>query len=238
MTGIDLALGFLAGVVSCLTPGALLLFPLMVASAGAIDRVSVIAPAIGLGLSLVLTGLVAGSLGALFGVEAIWFRRIVCGLLMLQGIMLMSATMVGRFPRLTGGEAGMFDARGATRSGRAFRRLLLALFVGANWVPAVGPTLGTASLMAADTWNSGLALVVLLVFGMGAAAPWIVLGRIIRFVSRPFAGGIFEGMAGNRILGFTLLIVAVVGGIGLDLRMEHWLNALLPAWARKLAVTF
>jgi cytochrome c biogenesis protein CcdA len=239
MSGIDIAFGFLAGIVSCLTPEALLLFPLALGAAGADGRASVIAPAVGLGLSLVLTGLLAGSLGLVFGFEAIWFRRVVCVLLVLQGIMLMSASMVERHPLLTGGLGGVFEAPGATSAGGAFRQFLLALFVGANWWrPAVGPILGKASLMAADTWNSGLALEVLFAFGLGAAVPWIVLGRIVRFVSRPFAGGVIHGMAGKRLLGLALLVVALLGISGQDMTVAHWLGALLPDWTRKLAITF
>ena len=238
MTAIDIVLGLLAGVVSCLTPEALLLIPLVLGAAGVDDRASVIAPAVGLGLSLVLTGLLAGSLGTLFGVEAIWFRRIVCVLLALQGMILMSASLVERHPALTGGQSGVFVASESTSFGGAFRQLMLAFVVGANWSPSVGPTLGKASLMAADTWNSGLALGILFVFGLGAAAPWIVLGRMVRFVSWPFAGGLLHGMAGKRLLGLSLLAVAILGSTGLDLTVEHWIDAMLPNWTRTLAVTF
>jgi cytochrome c biogenesis protein CcdA len=168
MTAIDLAFGFLAGVVSCLTPQGLLLFPLALAAAGAVGRPSVIAPAVCLGLSLVLTGPLAGSLGFVFGIEAIWFRRLVCALLVLRAIVLMSASMADRYPLLTGGQSGLFAAPGASARGGAFRRVLLALLLGANWAPRLGPTLGRASLMAADTWNSALALAILFVFGMRA----------------------------------------------------------------------
>ena len=52
MTYIDIAFGFLAGVVSCLTPQALLLLPLAFVAAGAVSRTNVIAPAFGLGFAL------------------------------------------------------------------------------------------------------------------------------------------------------------------------------------------
>ena len=92
----------------------------------------------------------------------------------------------------------MFDRPGGGSSvGSALRRLLLALFIGANWIPQIGPTLVKASLMAADIRNSGLALGVLFAFGVGAAIPWILLGRILRLLLRPFGGGVLHGMAGQ-----------------------------------------
>lgn len=242
MIPIDVAFGFLAGVVSCLTPEALLLLPLTFGAARAADRVSVIAPVIGLGLSLVGTGLLASVVGMVPGFDAIWFRRVVCVLLFVQGIVLMSNTLVERFPALTGGRGGVFALRGTAPLGGAFRQFMLALFVGANWVPLGTPVLLKASLLAADISNSGLALVVLFAFGMGAAIPWIVLGRIIQLVLRPFGEAVMREMGGKRLLAVSLLAVALLGIAltinGLDAKMAHRIDAVLPPWAKKLALTF
>jgi cytochrome c-type biogenesis protein len=238
MTAADIMLGLLGGVLSCLTPETLLLLPLALAVAGGAGRANMIATAVGLGLSLVVTGLLAGSLGHGFGFEATLFRRIVCAVLVLQGIALMSAALVDHYPMFTGGHGSMFDRSGGTSVGSALRRLLLALFVGANWIPQIGPTLVKASLMAADIRNSGLALGVLFAFGVGAAIPSILLGCILRFVLRPFAGGVLHGLAGQRLLGLSLFAVAILGSTGLDITMANWLNPKLPAWAHKLSTTF
>jgi cytochrome c-type biogenesis protein len=238
MTAADIILGFLGGALSCLTPETLLLLPLALAVAGGAGRANMIATALGLGLSLVVTGLLAGSLGHGFGFEATLFRRIVCAVLVLQSIALMSAALLDHYPTFTGGHGSMFDRAGANSVGSAARRLLLALFIGANWVPRIGPTLVKASLMAADIRNSGLALGVLFAFGVGAAVPWILLGRILRFVLHPFAAGVLYGTAGQRVLGVSLFAVAILGSTGLDLAMVHWLNPTLPAWTHRLSTTF
>jgi cytochrome c biogenesis protein CcdA len=238
MTAFDILVGFVAGVVSCLTPESLLLFPLMVGAVGVAARPGIVAIAVGLGLALVLTGAFAGSFGMLFGLDAIWSRRFICVLLILLGFVLMSGSLVARFPRLTGGEASLDGARPGMFSGATFRMLLLAMFVGANWIPVPGPTLVRASLMAADARDPALAFGTLFAFGLGAALPWIALGRIIAFFLRPTMPGLANGMAGKRILGLTLLIVAVVGMSGQDVPAAQWLNGRLPHWARKLATTF
>jgi cytochrome c-type biogenesis protein len=238
MTAADILMGLMGGVLSCLTPETLLLLPLALAVAGGAGRANMIATALGLGLSLVVTGLLAGSLGPGFGFEATLFRRIVCAVLVLQGIALMSAALINHYPMFTGGQGSMFDRSGGTSVASALRRLLLALFVGANWIPQIGPTLVKASLMAADIRNSGLALAVLFVFGVGAAIPWIVLGCILRTALRPFAAGVLHGTAGQRLLGLSLFVVAILGSTGLDIIMAHWLNPKLPAWAHKLSTAF
>src|SRR4051794_28910145 len=185
LMGIDLALALLAGVVSCVTPEAVLLVPLLFGAASAVNRASLVAIAVGLGLSLVLTGTLTGSFGALFGYEAIWFRRIVCLLLLILGLALMSGSLSDRFPLLTGGsDRGLTDPATSDR-GLIFRMMGLALLVGANLAPRLGPTLGKASMMAAGAQNPVLAFGMLFVFGMGAALSWIIAGRIIRLVLRP-----------------------------------------------------
>jgi hypothetical protein len=235
MMGMDIALGFLAGVVSCLTPGALLLLPLIPAAVGARDRLGVIALTIGLGLALVLTGTV----GSLFAFDAIMLRKIVCTLLLLQGMILMKASTVERFATITGGLGREFASPGGASLNRAFRLMVLALFVGANWLhPGQSPTLMKASLMVVARMNTAVAVGTLFAFGMGAAAPWILLGRIIRLGLRPVATGGMDGMTGKRILGVTFLIVAVLGISGLDATLAQSLNTILPAWTKKMAVTF
>jgi cytochrome c-type biogenesis protein len=238
MTVTDILFGLLGGVVSFLTPETLLLLPLGLAIAGGVGRADMIATAVGLGLSLVLTGLLAGSLGHGFGFEAPLFRRIIGAVLILQGIALMSATLMDHYPMFTGGQGSMFDRTGTGSRASALRRLLLALVIGANWMPQIGPTLVKASLMAADIRNSGLALAVLFAFGVGAAIPWIVLGRIIRLVLSPSAGGLLHGMAGSRIMGLSLIAVAILGSTGLDITMVHWLDPIVPSWAHKLSTMF
>jgi cytochrome c-type biogenesis protein len=240
LTPIDVGLGFLEGALSCLTPEALLLLPLVPAAARSVDRLSMIALAVGLALSPVLTGILAGSFGVMFGVsiglEATLLRRIVCAGLVVLGFALMSASMVERFPLLTGG--GAFAALGSSSRGAAFRRLLLGLLLGANWLPRAAPTLLKASLMAADTRDLALALGTLFMFGLAASLPWIVLGRIVRLLLRPVASGAIEGMAAKRFLGLTLVVVAIVGASGLELAMAHRIDTLLPPWTGKLAVRF
>ncbi len=235
MTAADIISGLMGGVLSCLTPETLLLFPLALAVAGGTGRANMIATAFGLGLSLVVTGLLAGSLSPDFGFEATLFRRIVCTVLVLQGIVLISAALAEHYPMFTGGR---FDSPGTSSVGAASRRLLLALFIGANWIPQISPTLVKASLMAADIHNSGLALLVLFAFGVGAAIPWILLGRVLRYVLHRFADGMLHGMAGQRLLGVALIAVAILGSTGLDVAISNLLNPKLPHWAHSLSVMF
>ena len=239
---LDFGFCFLSGILSCLTPEALLLLPLLLAAAGTAGRASAAMAATGLGLALVVTGAVAVWLGAATGFEAIWLRRMVCAVLIVQGIALLRRHTVDRFPGLTGGVEAWFNQSPSAGvpvwPGTATRLCLLALIVGANWIPRLSPMLGKASLMAADAVNIRVALAMLFVFGLGAAVPWLAAGRIARFLIRPIMPGLTRGMAGKRLLGLTLLVVAVIGLSGTDTILARMADEVAPPWTRKLASMF
>ncbi len=230
MTPNDIGTGFLAGVLSFLSPEAWLLIPLLASAAGAAGRAGAVAAIVGMGCALALTGVAGTSLN----LEAVWLRRIVGGLLLLQGACLMSERLVERFSLLTGGARG-FSSSADSAVGSMFRQFLLALLLGAHWLPRVGPVLGQASVMAADARNISLALEILFAFGAGAALPWIVLGRGIRMVIGDTAGG---GMSGKRFLGLLLLTVGALGLSGLDAVAIQTVSPFFPSWARAMVIKY
>ena len=63
--------------------------------------------------------------------------------------------------RDTGGPAGQFG---------------VGVLLGAVWSPCVGPTLGAASLLAAQGRDLGQVALTMFVFGLGAALPLLALG--------------------------------------------------------------
>ena len=235
MTNIDIAFGLLAGILSVMSPDSLMLLPLLFCAIGARDRPLIIAPA--LGLSLVLTGVIAVSLSTRFGFDASRVRMGACIVLILQGLLLNSPSLSERYALFTGGAGGGFSDE-APPPGVGVRHVLLTLFVGANWFPPIGPTLAKTSLMAADGRTLPLALGTFFTFGLGAAIPWIILGRFIRALPGMANSGLVRGMAGKRVFGLLLIAVAVMGLTGGDLALSHRLDTLLPPWAAKIAGMF
>jgi len=236
MSYIDIAFALLSGILSILTAESILLLPLLFCAIGARVRPVTLAPA--LGISLVITGAAASALGQKLGLDASYVRYGACGILLLQGLLLISESLTERFSVLTGGTGGGFSDDADFPPGTFLRQFLLALFVGANWFPPIGPTLGKALLMAASGRNLSLALGACFAFGLGAAIPVIALGRIIRMLPGIGSGALTRGMMGNRLLALALFLVAMAGLSGFDLFLVQRIDAFLPLWAAKMAGMF
>ena len=235
----DIGFGFLAGLLSLLTPETLFLLPLLPGAAGASSRAGVAACLVGAGAALVLSGLAAGWLGTTFGLDALWLRRGAGALLLVLGLLLLSGTLTRRFPFLTGGSGGPGERAARAWFGGMVRQFLLALLVGVVWLPRLTPLLGKATLTAAaETLNYALALEILFAFGIGAVLPWVLLGRIARLILGSLSDAAPAGMAGKRLLGLALVAVAGVSLSGADVAVIQALDALLPNWVGRLAMTY
>jgi cytochrome c biogenesis protein CcdA len=107
------------------------------------------------------------------------------------------------------------------------------------WVPCVGPTIGAASLLAAQGESLGEVALTMLVFGLGAAAPLALLG----FLSREVLLGWRARMAAaGKVLKLTLGTILIATGIlilsGLDKRIEAALVEASPEWLLDLTTRF
>lgn len=234
----DLMLAIPGGVLSCLTPEAMLLFPLFMTAAAANGRTGLLAIAAGLGLSLVLAGSLAAAAASSFGFDAVWLRRIACLALLIVGFILIRREMVERLPTIAGGADGPRWYTHTEQIASPLRQFALALLVGTVWIPKVGASLGKATLVAAGTRGDPLTQGVIFVTGASAALPWIVLGQVVALILRPVAPGLTRGMAGKRLLGFALMIVAAGALTGQDRVFVQWADQRTPAWAKALAVRF
>ena len=79
----------------------------------------------------------------------------------------------------------------------------------------------------------------MLVFGLGAAAPLLVIGTL----SRRFAVGrrphwLVAAEAARRVLGVLLVAAGALIVSGADKRLEAWLVDASPAWLTELTTRF
>ena len=124
----------------------------------------------------------------------------------------------------TGGLAGQFA---------------LGLLLGVVWSPCVGPTLGAASVLAAQGKDLGQVALTMIAFGIGAAAPLVVLGMFSREALMHWRERLMKaGKTGKVALGALLLLFGVLILSGLDKTLETALVDASPAWLTQLTTRF
>jgi len=112
------------------------------------------------------------------------------------------------------------------------------VLLGAIWSPCVGPTLGAASLLAAQGESLAYVSATMLVFGVGAALPLLLLGLMSRETLARWRGRLLTvGSGGRQLLGGLLLVIGLLVLTGLDKRAEIWLIEASPNWLTRLTTS-
>jgi cytochrome c-type biogenesis protein len=232
--------GFLAGLLSTLSPCVLPLLPIVLGGAVAAHRFGMAALAAGLVLSFTGVGLFVATIGFSIGLDGTVFRTVSAILLAGLGIVLLSSALQQRFAMAASGlgnEANTVLAR-LSPSGLG-GQLVIGLILGAVWSPCVGPTLGAASMLAAQGKDLGSVAVVMVAFGLGAALPLIIVGSLSREALKRWQGRMMSaGKTGKSLLGAGALAVAALILTGADRSLETILVNASPAWLTGLTTQF
>lgn len=238
--------GFLAGVLSVLSPCVLPVLPLVAGAAAAAHRAGPALLAAGLAVSFTAAGLLVATVGFAAGLDDGVFRTAAAAVLGLMGAVLLSGALQRRFALATGrvGNAGHRLLARLSPLGHTLGlggQFVVGLVLGAAWSPCVGPTLGAASALAAQGQDIGAVATVMLAFGVGAALPLLALGTLSRQAMLRWRGrmaGAGAGRAGKLALGAAALAVAGLILTGLDHKVEAALVVLSPAWLTALTTRF
>ena len=233
-------LAFIAGVLSTLSPCVLPILPIVVGAAASQHRYGPAALAAGLAASFVTIGLFVATVGFAIGLDGTVLRNLSALMLIGIGIVLLSSYLQQAVAGAATPLAAWADQRfgGAAGTG-LWGQLGVGLLLGAVWSPCVGPTLGAASVLAAqgqDLWHVALTM---LMFGLGAALPLLILGMVSREVMLRVRGHLMSaGSAAKSILGVVLLVVGLLVLSGLDKAAEAALVDAMPAWLTALTTRF
>lgn len=225
-------LSFAAGVLSTLSPCVLPLVPILLASTLTAHRYGVFALAAGLALSFATLGIFIGAIGASIGLGQDGFRLVAAILFILFALLMLSTRLQQRWSvALAGigrlGSKGLSRARVDGMSGQ----FIIGLLLGIIWTPCVGPTLGAATTLASQGRNLPQIALLMIVFGLGAGLPLIVLGMASRAGVARVRGKLQTfGQLGKTLLGTMMLIVGGLMLTGLDRTIESWLLSISPEW--------
>lgn len=229
-------LAFGAGALTILSPCVLPLVPIVMGSAAQQHRYGPFALAAGLVSSFTLVGFTVATLGASSGFDGELVRIFGAVLLVLAGMVLIVPAAQDFLARAAAPLANWANRRqaGLERFGLLGQALIGAL-LGLVWSPCVGPTLGAATLLAAEGKDLGQVALVMLAFGMGIAAVLLGIATMTRsFFNRWRGTAMTAGSNGKRVFGGLLVAVGAMIITGLDRILEGLLVTASPQWLTDL----
>jgi len=233
-------LGYLAGLFSTLSPCVLPLLPILIGTAVSAHRLGPYALAAGLSLSFTGVGLLLAVAGFSLGLDASALRQGAGALLILLGLVLLSPWLQQRFATLTAGIGAGGDALLARcRLDGLTGQFGIGLMLGLIWSPCVGPTLGAAATLAAQGRHLPAIALLMLMFGLGAGTPLVVLGSLSRALMLRLRSTLLVlGQHGKIAFGIVMVLVGLATVTGGDKRFEAWAVDHSPAWLTELTTRY
>lgn len=224
-------LAFLAGVLTILSPCVLPLVPIVFASAQNRHPLGPIALGAGLALSFTFLGLSISTIGFSLGLDPGLLRIIGSVLLVAVGLVLVIPMLQHRFELALSPAGNWASGRIQSREDSGlFGQFAIGALLGFVWLPCVGPTLGAASVLAAQGRNLGDVGAVMAAFGFGAAMPLALIGAVsARALSRG-RGTLVRAGGTARRLGVATISIGVMILTGADHWLESYLTWIAPDW--------
>jgi cytochrome c biogenesis protein CcdA len=216
------------------------ILPIVLGAAASEHRWGPVVLAMGLAVSFVAIGLFVATVGYSIGLDTELFRNVAAALMIAVGVILLVPRFQERFA-LAGAPLATWSDRhfGASRQNGLSGQISVGLLLGAVWSPCVGPTLGAASILAAQGRDLGEVAATMLAFGLGAALPLAALGLLSREALLRWRARLILGGAHARMLfGIVLVAIGIIVVTGLDKRIETLAVNESPQWLTDLTTRF
>lgn len=236
----SLSLAFLAGVFSTLSPCVLPLLPVILGTAVSQSKWGPAALSAGLAISFVAIGLFIALAGQSVGLDGAQLRTFGGLILIAIGLAMSVPALSASVAAAASPVASWADARfgGFDTSGLS-GQFALGLLLGVVWSPCVGPTLGAASVLAAQGKDLPQVAATMALFGIGAALPLLLLGLLSREAMIRWRNRLMgAGSGGKAVLGIALILIGGLVVTGLDKQLEAALVAASPDWLTDLTTRF
>ena len=236
----SIVLAFMAGMLSILSPCVLPVVPIVLGAAASEQRWGPVALAVGLALSFVVIGLFVATIGFSIGLDADLFRYVAAVLMIAVGFVLILPRVAARLataggPMMTWVGQRFDGHRGSGLSGQFW----VGAMLGAVWSPCVGPTLGAASVLAAQGRDLGQVAVIMFVFGLGAALPLLAFGLLSRETMLRWRGRLAAAGQGMKAgLGILFIAIGALVVTGADKSIETALVNASPQWLTDITTRF
>jgi cytochrome c-type biogenesis protein len=233
----NVALALFAGLFSILSPCVLPLVPVVLGTAVSEHRLGPLALAAGLATSFTAIGLFVATIGYSVGLDGEFFTVIGAVLLVAAGFALMLPRLQIQYALAAAPLGNWTQQRfGSTATAGLRGQFGVGLLLGAVWSPCVGPTLGAASVLAAQGRSLGLVALTMVFFGLGSAVPLIALGLISReAMMRARHRLLATGTNGKTVLGGILIVSGLLTLFDLDHALEAWFVRVAPSFLLDLS---
>jgi len=232
-------LAYAAGALTILSPCVLPLVPIVLGSAAQKHRFGPLALAAGLVVSFTATGFVIATAGEALGIDSDVVRLVGAVLLLLIGL----ALIVPYFQRFAERIAApLANWAGQRQAGLERFGLIgqagIGVLLGLVWSPCVGPTLGAATVLAAQGQDLGEVGVVMAAFGLGIASVLLILALAARSVIARWRGRLMSaGSGGKKALGALIIAVGLLIVTGTDHLIEGAVLNASPQWLTDLTTS-
>ena len=236
MSALNPLLGFVAGALTILSPCVLPLVPIVLGNAVQAGKWGPWALATGLILSFTGVGLGVAALGASTVIDASSVAMVGAVLLIVAGGFL-AIPLLQRW--LSAAVAPLVQWANARQGGLErfglIGQMAIGALLGLVWSPCVGPTLGAATILAAQGRSLASAAAVMFAFALGIATVLLLLSFAARGVLSRWRGRMLAaGHVGKMILGGAMALVGVLVLTGGDHLIEGFLVSVSPEWLTTL----
>jgi cytochrome c-type biogenesis protein len=218
-------LAFLGGVLTVLSPCVLPILPILVGRSLQSHKY---------GPLLLVIGLVVGFAvaGSLIGISASWLTGLTNFLRSAAIAVLLGLGLLAIFPTWSYRLLSLLPigklAKEPTRKGLA-GEFWLGTQLGLLWVPCAGPVLGGILVLAAVNHQVIGAFGLLLVFGLGAAVPMLVIAYGGRKLAQRLLKLRAHSAALQRAGGIMIVVTAIAILLGWDIQIQLWLAPFFPS---------
>ena len=199
-----------------------------------------LALALGLAISFVGVALFLATAGRAIGLDADRLRLVAAILVIAFGVWLLVPALQSPLALASGPLVNWADKRFASLKGDGIATPFAAgALLGVVWSPCVGPTLGAASLLAAEGRDLAHVGLIMFAFGVGASLPLLLLGLASRKTLQAMRSRLAAAGRGLKaVLGGALVLVSILALSGLDRTLETGLVNVSPEWLTDLTTRF
>jgi cytochrome c-type biogenesis protein len=236
----SIGFAFLAGTLSILSPCVLPLLPIVLGSAASQGKFGPAALGAGVVVSFVTVGLFVAVVGFSIGLDGGLFKSIAALVLLFIGLVLLFPPLQARFTNLARPLSDWGNnTLGNLAPAGVLGQFAIGVLLGMVWSPCVGPTLGAASLLAAQGKDLTHVAITMTAFAVGVGVPLVIIGLLSRTVyHRSRRNFSMAGRGLKVVLGLALILLGSLIFSGYDRLVEAALVDASPEWLTALTTRF